>query len=56
MAPMLRVNRTRSPLAEMSKLLADVAAVEKERVEAVLALHVSLPSPGSHMKRRRPVP
>ena len=38
MLPMLRVKRSRSPLADASKSLADVRAVEQHRVGAVLAL------------------
>ena len=38
MVAMLRVKRTRAPLAETSIVLADVAAVEVERVVAGLAL------------------
>ena len=39
MLPRLRVNRTRSPLAEASKISLPRAAVEEHGVSAVLALN-----------------
>ena len=56
MLPRLRVKRHAAAVGRGLEDLGAAAAVEQHRVGAVLALDVSLPSPGSHWKTSSPAP